>query len=309
MTFPANPDRNQSDNEDIEGWMDSPSITEKSLLEACGRSVYAHLRTEIMNFQDECSVDAPAMIKTVSFSGDLACILVQIPFRLPRPTGDPDDRIPSNAALQRFQDAFRTYLREQQAGKQLSNLFYKEFGNFLLRYLGAYKLRTLRSGELLRKSIDGPLTVKESLLAIVNQFNARRFSGPRMLRPPKTSAVEKDKFILEWIEDMRNKIGDRMKHELFEDDASLRDWLRGQYEGDEYPWVKYLKNAFGRLTGLGAKNRVAKASLRIPESWSSRELGRCILWEKWRAEYGEEYPVKAIDGFLEKADKLRQKVK
>lgn len=309
MAIPENSDSSQLGNEDTECWMDSRSITEKRLLEACGRSVYAHLRTELRNFHHECSVDAPAMIKRVSFSGDLACILVQVPFRLPSPTGDPDDRIPSNAALQRFQDAFRMYLREQQAGKQLSNLFYKQFGKFLLQYLGAYKLGTLRSGELPQKSVDGPLTVKESLLVIANQFDARRFSGPRRLRPPKTSAVEKDKFILEWIEDMRNEIRDRMKHEPFQDDASLRDWLKCRYEWDKYPWVKYLKIAFGRLGAAAARNRRAVASLRIPESWSSLELGRYILWEKWRAEYGEEYPVKAIIGFLEKADKRLQKVK
>lgn len=309
MTVPENPDSKQSDNEDTEDWMDSPSITEKSLLAACGRSVYSHLRNELENLDVECSIYAPAAIKKVSFSNNRASMLVEIPFTLPRPTGGPADWISSSKAVQDFKNEFQRYLREQRIARQLSNLFYQEFGEFLLRYLRVHRLGHLPSGKDLVDAGGKPLTVIDSLRTILRQAKERRLSGPRRLRAPKGSAAEKDKLILVWLEGLKVEISDRMKSDPFQDDASLREWLRDRYEADEYPWMKYLRWAIGDLGPKGGKKGPVETSLRNPRSWSTRELAGRILWKKWLADYGEQYPSRAIAEFLKHANKPRSRVK
>jgi hypothetical protein len=160
-----------SDTADLGKRCDSASIFNEHLGMQIGRSVYSGLKSELESFYFQSSFSAPAVVRDVSFSTNRARLVVDVPFSIPDPTGDADDWLPSAKSVEEFKREFRSYLREQRIGRQISNLFFHEYGDFLLRFLRAHRLGRLPSGVI--DKTGKPLTIADSLI------RPRRCAGRR----------------------------------------------------------------------------------------------------------------------------------
>lgn len=280
---------------------DEGTIMKAEIFAAIGRSVVRGLKPEIGRLLRECTSERPARISTVKFEARCVRFTIRWPFRAPMPTGTADDWLGSSASVKDFLRRFRSYLMEQRAGRRLANMFFDEFGRFLVRYFRIHRFADYQyddPDDLQRR----PRTVKEILQSVTRERASRRLAGAPRLRLPKRLAAQAErqgriilKTILRIQDDLKAWVKQAKEEKRSLTETELMNRVVEKYHTDRTDWMSSFPLCFRKLK-LKSDYRGAESKplLSRPRSFSPVQLARLIIRRRFYREHGFEIPQEEL---------------
>jgi hypothetical protein len=217
-----------------------------------------HLRARLEVVLEECTSEEPARIRSVNFDEkeDVVSLDVAWPFRLPWPTGDSGDQFGTEKDIQALQTGFRKHLLQQKIGRKLSNMFQREFEDFLI-----VQLKIKLYGE--------------KLVGVVKTRTKRRLP----VRPTQIVNKADDRVVRATVKSVKatlDKIRPKIKvwkkkNPTWHDDKILKKII-SEFSGEMRGWLSIFRL---RVSALPMRE-FRPGVLADVRSWSSRELAAQI---------------------------------
>jgi hypothetical protein len=266
----------------------------KALLDQrIGVSVLRGIEPTIERFLFLSIVDKPTVIRRVSFHPSAVRLEIDWPFRLPEPTGDPSDWLPTPTAVARFREELKLYLLEQRDGARFANLLHQEYVGFLRRFFRLARFEPL--------SVGKNRTVGDHLDVLGIQAVERRLAGPRKAVIPDRRAKQMRREgcgIIGVLERIRKTYSMPVGEITKLTEKTLLKRLESEYRTDRYPWMKHFRRGFELLKPTKTWKQ-EHPLLAVPASWAIKELAVQILQQKYLLEAGADYPLGVISEIVQ----------
>jgi hypothetical protein len=227
-----------------------------------------HLRRRLKVVLDECTIEEPAQIRTINFDPkeDIVSLEIAWPFRLPEPSGDSGDLWGTPNDIEALQRGFRKHLLQQKVGSKLSNIFQKEFHDFLLVHLNIMRW--------------GP-----EMVALVETRAERRLAGRPTQVVDKADAAtvgETVRSIKARLDKVRAKIKIWQKNEPSLNQGKVLKRISSEFREEMHGWLSIFRRRSQKLPD----HEWRRGNLSDLRSWSSRELASQIAYEYLPREKG-----------------------
>lgn len=245
----------------------------------------AHARSLKHTLEDyiwHCDSGAPAEIQSIQIDASAVAFQLRWPFYVPAVDREDDLLVHLNSpsARKKFKRDFQKYLLKQNAGKQLSFVFFKEFVNYLILSLGYDRYGA-------------------EVVAELQKIGERRGAG----KPEKPLPAEQESFaqkngkaIRRILLEIRRQCKSWSKTRAFSEEALLSKIIE-QYGTDRYPWMRYFDKCFRELpvyrrlysTKDAPLEKINKPTLLLADSWSASALAaritQALLYEDKKIRY------------------------
>lgn len=268
---------------------------------------------QIRDLLDECTIDAPAKIKKVSFQDRHLQLSIRWPFRLPTPTGGSGDRFHTRKTVNDFRDDFKSYLLEQHAGARISNVLHADFVRFLLRFLRVYRFTDSVKIQDMRKKGVKRESLEEKIITHLGRFGERRLAGKprvRLSKAHKAQVTREVRQVYSTLIEIQEKIRGWKKRNKRIKESTIEARLRQEYDRERYPWISiffrtrnvlppsefYSNSADGSLSN--EDDDLPPPTLCEPDNWSATDLAVLIAQQMTYRRTGNRYPRHQIKNLL-----------